>query len=197
MKNVLITIPIIFIISVLFPDCHALAQDDWNSDGGQNLQEKRKTQEESKAPEEWKGLEEWKANEARRRFEEWKAKEVRRRFEEWKAREARKRLEELKAQEERRKLEEWKERHGWKDERYPYGHYYSGPREGEYGQRKIIRTEAEAREILMNYFSPQKATIGKIWEKGWFFEAEIRDIHNTPIDRVIIDKRTGRIRSIY
>jgi len=185
MNKVLITIPIIFIISVLFPDYHVLAQDDWNSEGGQNLQEKRKMQDKSNVPEEWKGLEEWKAKEARRRFEEWKA------------REDRKRLEELKAQEERKKLEEWKEIHGWKGERYPYGHYYHGPREGEYGQRKIIRTEAEARQILMNYFSPQKTVIGKIWEKGWFFEAEIRDIHNTPIDRVIIDKRTGRMRSIY
>src|SRR4030042_893520 len=135
MKKVLITIPIIFIIYVLLPDCHAPAQDDWNSEEGQNLQEKGKTREESKSPEEWKGLEEWKI------------------------------------QQERRKIEEWKEMHGWKGERYPYGHYYPGPRGGEYGQRKIIRTEAEARQMLMNYFSPQKATIGKVWEKGWFFEA--------------------------
>jgi hypothetical protein len=197
MKKVLITIPIIFIISVLLPDYHALAQDDWNSEGEQNLQEKRKTQEESKAPEEWKGLEEWKARETRKKLEQWKMREAQKRLEEWKAREARKRLEEWKIQEERRKLEEWKEMHGWKGERYPYGHYNPGVREGVYGQRKIIRTEGEAREILMNYFSPQKAAIGEIRDRGWFFEAEIRDMHNTPIDRVIIDKRTGRIRSIY
>jgi len=197
MKKVLITIPIIFIIYVLLPDCHAPAQDDWNSEGGQNLQEKGKTREESKSPEEWKGLEEWKVREARKKLEQWKMREAQKRLEEWRAREAQKRLEEWKIQQERRKIEEWKEMHGWKGERYPYGHYYPGPRGGEYGQRKIIRTEAEARQMLMNYFSPQKATIGKIWEKGWFFEAEIRDIHNTPIDRVIIDKRTGRIRSIY
>jgi hypothetical protein len=136
MKNVLITIPIIFIIYVLLPDCRALAQDDWNSDGGQNLQEKRKTQEESKAPEEWKGLEEWKVREAQKRLQQWRTREAQKRFEQWKAREARKRLEELKAQEERRKLEEWKERHGWKGERYPYGHYYPGPQEGErFGKR--------------------------------------------------------------
>lgn len=197
MKKALLTIPIIFIISMLFPDCYALAQDDWNSEGSQNLQEERKTREEAKAPEEWKGLEEWKAQEARKKLEQWKIREAQKRLQEWKARETRRRLEELKVQEERRKLEEWKKRHGWKGERYPYGHYYPGPREGKYGQRKIIRTEAEAREVLMNYFSPQKAVIGKIWEKGWFFEAEIKDIHNIPIDRVIIDKRTGRIRSIY
>jgi len=186
-----------FIISVLLLDCHALAQHDWNSQGGQNPQEEGKTPEEWKAPEEWKGLEEWKAREARKRFEQWKAREAQKRLEEWKAREARKRLEEWKAREERKRLEEWKERNGWKGEGYPYGHYYPGPREGEYGQRKTIRTEAEARKILMNYFSPHKAMIGEIREKGWFFEAEIRDMHNTPIDRVIIDKRTGRIRSIY
>jgi len=197
MKRALITILFMFIISVLLPDYYALAQHDWNSQQELNPQEKGKTQEEWKAPEDWKGLEEWKAQEIRRRLEQWKAREAQRRLEEWKVREAQRRLEEWKAREARRRLEEWKEKNGWKSERYPYGHYYPGPREGEYGQRKTIRTEAEARKILMNYFSPQRATIGEIRERGWFFEAEIRDIHNIPIDRVIIDKRTGRMRSIY
>src|SRR4030042_5736791 len=82
MKKVLITIPIIFIIYVLLPDCHAPAQDDWNSEEGQNLQEKGKTREESKSPEEWKGLEEWKGREARKKLEQWKMREAQKRLEE-------------------------------------------------------------------------------------------------------------------
>ena len=39
--------------------------------------------------------------------------------------------------------------------------------------------------------------INNIKERKWFFEAEIRDKKNKLIDVVIVDKRTGRIRSIY
>jgi hypothetical protein len=190
-KKMLIIIAFICIISMLLPNYHAMAQHDGNSQEGLRPQQKGKTQEEVKPSEEWKTRQEQK------RLEEWKAWHERKKLEEWKARQAQKKLNEWKAQEERKKLEEWKERNGWKGEKYPYGGYYHSPREGKYGQRRTIRTEAEARKMLLNYFSPQKATIGAIREKGWFFEAEIKDRHNIPIDRVIIDKRTGRIRSIY
>lgn len=191
MKKILVIIAFICIISMLLPNYHAMAQHDGNSQEGLRSQQKGKTQEEVKPSEEWKTRQEQK------RLEQWKAREAQRRLEQWRARETQKRLELWKAREERKKLEEWKERNGWKGERYPYGGYYHSPREGKYGQRRTIRTEAEARKMLLNYFSPQKATIGTIREKDWFFEAEIKDRHNTPIDRVIIDKRTGRIRSIY
>ena len=167
MKKMLVIIAFTFIISILLPHYDTMAQHKWNPQEGLRLQEKGKTQEEMKQSEERKTQQE------------------------------QKRLEEWKAQQQRKKLEEWKERNRWEGKRYPYGDYYHSPREGKYGQRKTIRTEAEARKMLLNYFSPQKATIGEIREKGWFFEAEIKDRHNTPIDRVIIDKRTGRIRSIY
>ena len=91
----------------------------------------------------------------------------------------------------------WKAKNGWKGDKYPYGDYYPGHREGRYGARKAVKTEGEARNILRKYFSPRKATIGEIKERDWFFEAEIKDRNNKPVDRVIIDKRTGRIRSIY
>jgi hypothetical protein len=39
--------------------------------------------------------------------------------------------------------------------------------------------------------------IAKIVEKENFFEAEILDRINRILDRVIVDRRTGRIRSIY
>jgi hypothetical protein len=39
--------------------------------------------------------------------------------------------------------------------------------------------------------------IGELRERENYFQAEIRDGRGNVIDRVIIDKRTGRIRSIY
>jgi hypothetical protein len=50
----------------------------------------------------------------------------------------------------------------------------------------------------MQYFSSvEGVAINNIREKDWFFEAEIRDKQNNLRDIVIIDKRTGRIRSVY
>ncbi|MEW6002358.1 MAG: hypothetical protein AB1638_06910 [Nitrospirota bacterium] len=86
---------------------------------------------------------------------------------------------------------------GRHDGRSPYGDYSPGPREGGYGARKEVRTADEARRILQKYFSSRSVRLGRMREKERFFEAEIRDRNNALIDVVIIDKRTGRIRSIY
>jgi Ni/Co efflux regulator RcnB len=133
----------------------------------------------------WEAQKEWKVQKGRKAQERSRAQERPKDQEGWKAQEG------WKSQ------EGWKAQNGWKGGRYPYGDYYPGPREGRYGARKAVRTEGEARDILRKYFSPRKATIGEIKERNWFFEAEIRDRNNSPVDRVIIDKRTGRIRSIY
>jgi hypothetical protein len=80
------------------------------------------------------------------------------------------------------------------EERAPYGN--AG--EGEYGEKRAVSTKDEARKILRDYFSGKKnAKIGKISEKALYFEAEILDDRDKVIDVVIVDKRTGRIRSIY
>ena len=34
-------------------------------------------------------------------------------------------------------------------------------------------------------------------ERRWYFEVEITDPEGKLVDKLIIDKRTGRIRSIY
>lgn len=82
--------------------------------------------------------------------------------------------------------------------RSPHGNYCEGPGWGWYGERKAVRTETEAKRVLMHYFSSyDDIRINNIKERKWFFEAEIRDKENKLIDVVIIDKRTGRIRSIY
>jgi hypothetical protein len=82
--------------------------------------------------------------------------------------------------------------------RFPHGNYCEGRGWGWYGERKEVRTQAEAKRVLLRYFSSNgDIRINNIKERKWFFEAEIRDKKNKLIDVVIIDKRTGRIRSIY
>lgn len=79
-----------------------------------------------------------------------------------------------------------------------YGHYWRGDKWGWYGARKAVRSPVEAREILENFFTPNNnIKVGKIRIRNRFFEADINNINGVRIDLVIIDKRTGRIRSIY
>ncbi len=51
--------------------------------------------------------------------------------------------------------------------------------------------------MLEEYFKDKDVVVGAIKEMNRFYEAEIKDKSGNVIDRVIIDKRTGRIRSIY
>jgi hypothetical protein len=53
--------------------------------------------------------------------------------------------------------------------------------------------------VLESYFegTGKRVGIGNIEERRWFFIAELLDPEGTLIDKAIIDKRTGRIRSIY
>lgn len=78
-----------------------------------------------------------------------------------------------------------------------YGNYCSGPKWGWYGAKKSVRTADEIKKILQEYFKNEPIVIGNIKEMKWFFEAEIKDKNNNLLDMVIVDKRTGRIRSIY
>ncbi|HEX8947606.1 MAG TPA: hypothetical protein VF790_01520 [Dissulfurispiraceae bacterium] len=82
---------------------------------------------------------------------------------------------------------------GEQNEKYPYG----GSKSGEYGEKKAVTSMAEARKVLREYFSKRDVKIGEIREKEFYFEAEIKDRNNNMVDKVIVDKRTGRIRSIY
>jgi len=85
---------------------------------------------------------------------------------------------------------------GWGG-RHPYGDYCPGSKWGWYGERKTVKNQGEARKILEEYYANQDVIIGEIKERKWFFKVEIKDRNNTLTDIVIIDKRTGRIRSIY
>lgn len=80
-------------------------------------------------------------------------------------------------------------RHGGR----PYGHYCSGP----YGARQQVDSVERAREILQDFFADENVAVGKPVERDGYYEAEILDRNGTLVDKVIVDKRNGRIRSIY
>jgi hypothetical protein len=80
---------------------------------------------------------------------------------------------------------------------YPYGDYKKGTTDSSYGEKRPVTTVEEAKKVLTEYFAKKDVRIGEIKEKELFFEAEIRDKGNNLVDKVIIDKRTGRIRSTY
>jgi hypothetical protein len=72
-----------------------------------------------------------------------------------------------------------------------------GKRRGDwYGARQPVTTATEARLLLTNYFAGQEYTLSDVTEKKWGFKAEIFGKDGKIIDRVLIDKRSGRIRSL-
>lgn len=86
--------------------------------------------------------------------------------------------------------------HHWGKGR-PYGGYCRGKGWGWYGAKKAVKTKNEASKILHEYYRGEKVVIGDIIERKWYFEADIKDEGKGVIDRVMVNKKTGRIRSIY
>jgi hypothetical protein len=92
-------------------------------------------------------------------------------------------------------------RHGMHDkyERPPYGQFCPGMPGDPYGARRLVRTTDEAKQVLEQYFegTGKKVGIGNIEERRRFFIAELLNPEGVLIDKAIVDKRTGRIRSVY
>lgn len=75
---------------------------------------------------------------------------------------------------------------------------WCGKRKGDcYGASRAVTSVADAREQLLKYFSGQKLSVAAVAEKRWRFEADVLDSRGKVVDRVMIDKRSGRVRSIY
>ncbi len=76
----------------------------------------------------------------------------------------------------------------------PYGDYckdcavYGGSREEIAPRDAII--------ALFKYYQSKGCSVGMIHHKGRFIEAEILR-NNRRVDKVLLDRRTGRLRSIY
>jgi hypothetical protein len=98
-------------------------------------------------------------------------------------------------------VEAFAQRQGWEwYEDRPYGQFCPHRRwGGPYGVRKPVGTVDEARQVIEQYFAfrQRAVAVGKIEERKWFFLAEILDQNGSVVDETIVDKRTGRIRSIY
>lgn len=81
----------------------------------------------------------------------------------------------------------------WCDRR-PYGS--TPPGDSRYGAKDPVKTPEEARKRLEAYFEGEDLVVGKVLDRPLYFEASIKHKDGRLVDRVIIDKRTGRIRSI-
>ncbi len=78
----------------------------------------------------------------------------------------------------------------------PYGDYCRG-RWGRYGAKEPVKTVQDARKRLEEYYADDDLVVGKITEHDLNFEAKIENKNGEFVDRVVIDKRSGRIRSMY
>jgi hypothetical protein len=79
--------------------------------------------------------------------------------------------------------------------RRPYGRSAPGDG-GRYGAKAPVKTAEEARKRLEAYYDDEDLVVGKVSEKPLYFEASVKHKDGRLVDRVIIDKRSGRIRSI-
>ena len=65
-----------------------------------------------------------------------------------------------------------------------------------YGTCKSILPLEDAIAALGQYYSDRGYKVGRVWHRGRFIEAEIyRD--NRLVDKVLFDRKSGRIRSMY
>lgn len=78
----------------------------------------------------------------------------------------------------------------------PFGGYCPKRHADQYGARQPVLTLSDARERLSVFFSIDPTRIRRLEERRHVFLAEITDHEGRPIELVIIDRRTGRIRSI-
>lgn len=75
------------------------------------------------------------------------------------------------------------------------GPCYSGSRADNYGACKPVVTADDAIKRLKES-SSEEVVIDRLEERPWFFKADILDKDGKLLDKVIIHKKSGRIRSI-
>jgi hypothetical protein len=81
-----------------------------------------------------------------------------------------------------------------------YGPQYAPPSGPQYQQPQKPMEEKDAKTILESYLGSMRnpnLKLGKIKEMGNYFEAEILTKENSLVDKVLVDKFSGRMRSIY
>lgn len=76
----------------------------------------------------------------------------------------------------------------------PYGDYCKEC--STYGTCKDVLSPKEALNSLNKYYKKRGYKVGKVHHKGRFIEADIHK-NNKQVDKVLFDRKTGRLRSIY
>jgi hypothetical protein len=80
------------------------------------------------------------------------------------------------------------------------GRGYRPPDRREYRELQKPVHEQDAREILENYLSSSRnpnLKLGEIRDLGHAFEAEIVTKDDSLVDKILVDKRTGSMDSVY
>jgi hypothetical protein len=79
-----------------------------------------------------------------------------------------------------------------------YGHYWRSSKWGWYGARKQVKTPVEARQIIEQVFTQNSnIKVIRITERPHYFIAEMINRKGVVVDLILIDRRTGRIRSMF
>jgi hypothetical protein len=76
----------------------------------------------------------------------------------------------------------------------PYGDFCK--QASHYGMHKQMLTSQEAGQALEHYFGKKGLDSEILHSRGRFIKAVIKDKNKT-VDTIILDRHTGRIRSIY
>lgn len=76
----------------------------------------------------------------------------------------------------------------------PYGNYQEWC--GAYGVCKDDMSPKDAETVITRYFSSKGLRVGRIQHRGRFVEAEVYR-NGRMTDRIIFDRKTGRMRSAY
>ena len=77
---------------------------------------------------------------------------------------------------------------------------YGNPYEPQYQQPRKTLEEKEANVILENYLKSTRnpnLKLGKVEDRGNAFEAEILTKEDSLVDKIMLDKYTGWMRSVY
>jgi hypothetical protein len=70
----------------------------------------------------------------------------------------------------------------------------------QYQQERKPLTEKDVKTMVENYVQSTRnpnLKLGKIMEKDYYFEAEIVTKNDSLVDKILVDKQTGWIRSVY
>lgn len=81
-----------------------------------------------------------------------------------------------------------------------YGQFCDGShRGGPFGTRNPVTTVEQARQVIEKCLAlrGQGLHTGTTFDRAGYFELEVLGGNGLPVDRVIVHKRSGRVRSIY